>query len=185
MATGTNAQLLALSGKRNPYPGGSRRGSGRCVCGSAARRRRSRCRHLADRGSGEEPARDHEGQQDLQELAPGTDRVSMNTAMGQPGSCRPIVSASRSRDPPQPVKFRAPGLTCRLRTSSDCSRWLLTESGARDPDASAIQPRADGVPVHRLQQRAVDDAAAPRGRGSQGLRLQAAREHRNHHDLRR
>ena len=47
----------------------ARRGRGRRARRPAARRRRSDRQHQADRGSGEKPARHHEGRQDLQECA--------------------------------------------------------------------------------------------------------------------
>jgi imidazolonepropionase-like amidohydrolase len=69
MGTATNGELLALSGSRSPLCGqGGYRRSG-CAGRSAAGGRRPVGRDQADRGSGEEFRADHEGRQDLQELA--------------------------------------------------------------------------------------------------------------------
>ena len=69
MATGTNAELLAMSGKRNPYPGKlgvveeGALADLLLVDGDPLKE------HQADRGPGQELRRHHEGRQDLQEHA--------------------------------------------------------------------------------------------------------------------
>ena len=75
MATGTNADLLKLSGPRDPYPGKLGVGGRRRAGGSAAGGRRPADEHQANRGSGEELYGHHEGRQDLQEPPPLRHRV--------------------------------------------------------------------------------------------------------------
>jgi imidazolonepropionase-like amidohydrolase len=65
MATADNAELLVLSGLRSPYNRQAWRRPGRRAGGLAAGGRRPDPEHQADRGSGEELPRDHEGREDL------------------------------------------------------------------------------------------------------------------------
>ena len=67
-------------------------------------------------------------------------------------------------------------------TESRLKRSLVRTAGERKT-RSAVQPGADGVPVHRVDERAVDHAPAPDR--APGVGPQAARERANHHDLRR
>ena len=69
MATGTNARLLAMSGKRNPYPGQTGCRRGRRPGRSASGRRKPDRGHQGRRRSSQELRRHHEGRKDLQEHA--------------------------------------------------------------------------------------------------------------------
>jgi hypothetical protein len=68
MATADNAELLALSGPRSPYPGKLRHPAGGAY-GPAAGRWRPAGQHQADRRSGAGLRRHHEGRLGIQELA--------------------------------------------------------------------------------------------------------------------
>ena len=68
MATSTNADLLQLSGKRNPYPGKLGVVRRRRARRPAARRRQPARRHRPARRPGEELRRHHERRGDCQEL---------------------------------------------------------------------------------------------------------------------
>ena len=70
MATGTNGELLALSGPRNPYPGKLGVIEEGALRRSHRGRRRSDRRHRAPRRPGEEFPHHHEGREDLQGRAP-------------------------------------------------------------------------------------------------------------------
>lgn len=75
MATGTNAQLLALSGAQ-PLSWQARCRRGRRAGGPAAGGWRPDRQHQADRRPREELRRDHEGRPDLQEPPPMIDGVN-------------------------------------------------------------------------------------------------------------
>ncbi len=86
MATGTNGELLALSGPRNPYPGklgDYRRGRLRR---SHRGRRRSNRQHCACRKPGEEFPDHHEGREDLQGHAPSLMRQASGPRWPIPSS---------------------------------------------------------------------------------------------------
>ena len=74
MATADNAEVLALSGPRNPYPGKLGVVEQGALADLLAGRRRSARQHQADRGSRQELQGHHEGREDLQEpdLIPGS-----------------------------------------------------------------------------------------------------------------
>ena len=67
MATSTNAELLQLSGKRNPYPGVLGRRGRRRIGRSVAGRGQSAGEHRAGRRPAAQLPGDHEGREDLQE----------------------------------------------------------------------------------------------------------------------